>query len=166
VPLGAVNRTTAAAYWSAARRSHNAIQFGRARFPISGELTSVRAFPSFRRAGRKPPAISHDGGRSVARPKTQRRRLFGDRARGDSESDTGRYLDLSVRYRQRGTKFSQTTAYRKERSWNVAKSGGPDPVCRVTSEVSIRQQSIVLKLCQNSKSFAWNGLCLERKQVP
>jgi hypothetical protein len=32
--------------------------------------------------------------------------------------------------------------------------------------VSIRQQSTVLKLCQNPKFFAWNGLCLERKQIP
>ena len=58
------------------RLGDRVIQFGRTRFPVAEKLTSVRAFPSFRRAGRKPPAFSHDGGRSVARPKTQRRQAL------------------------------------------------------------------------------------------
>ena len=82
------------------------------------------------------------------------------------QSETGRYLDLSVRYHQGDRNFSQTTACGKSDRGKRRKSERSDPVCQVTSEVSIRQQSIVLKLCQNSKFFAWNGLCLERKQIP
>ena len=93
-------------------------------------------------------------------------RLFGDRARGDSESETGRYLDLSVRYHQGDRNFSQTTACGKSDRGKRRKSERSDPVCQVTSEVSIRQQSIVLKLVSKFQVFRLERVVLGAKADP